>query len=575
MSEKISERLTAIELRLSKIELSLPQPQASTRTASVQSPLASIPVSKPQNPTSNTSRPTTNASGTDTPNASGTSQILGYGGGAALVIAAVYVIVLAVDNGWLTPARQVLSVVLAGLGMTIGGVLLKDSDSKYMALLPGTGMVLLFLAIFGGHSFYHIIPTPLALIALATTTGVAMSLCVYFKSEMLAYFAVFGTYLGPYGMSQSFPGIVPLFAYFSFWSVLFCVFSTTVGRRGIYLSALYLGLIGFHALSGDSSNWPLILTFQLAQLIIFGLGAVRFSITQNRPMSKDEGLAHLPALFIFYFLQYSILAHYAPALAPWIAVGSALFLLGLQLTAVKMLPRQNSVSALLAAAYFALVLFHTVYVESLQNDVRIWLGPIFLLIVFFFGARPVLMRNYWPLAWAFGAMATLSMMQQFVGEAAAGGSIQEKIIPLIFSLEFYAAYFLIRIPGLVATRNIAILYLAHVFLMEGLLKSIDHRLGISVAWGALSLFWIVFAFRQKDGKIAQSSLIILAISSAKVLIYDLGDATDLTRIACLIVLGGTLFVSGLMYRKIEASGKSIATGDPAKRDATTPSDPLV
>jgi uncharacterized membrane protein len=81
------------------------------------------------------------------------TQILGWSGAAALVLAAVYFIRLAVDAGWLTPARQVGVAALCGVGLIWIGFALRKADRRYASLLPAAGTVILFITVFGAHLF--------------------------------------------------------------------------------------------------------------------------------------------------------------------------------------------------------------------------------------------------------------------------------------------------------------------------------------------------------------------------------------------------------------------------------------
>ena len=49
------------------------------------------------------------------------TSILGWGGALALVLAAAYLIRLAIDTGWLTPVRQVGLAAIAGLALIAAG----------------------------------------------------------------------------------------------------------------------------------------------------------------------------------------------------------------------------------------------------------------------------------------------------------------------------------------------------------------------------------------------------------------------------------------------------------------------
>jgi hypothetical protein len=90
-----------------------------------------------------------------------------------------------------------------------------------------------------------------------------------------------------------------------------------------------MAMIGFDLtwhMDSDAQQWINAALFQSILLLIFGSTAAYYTVKNNSPMQQDAALAHLPALLIFYFLQYSLLERNIPAIAPWVAVASAAFI---------------------------------------------------------------------------------------------------------------------------------------------------------------------------------------------------------------------------------------------------------
>src|SRR5690606_28184333 len=88
--------------------------------------------------------------------------------------------------------------------------------------------------------------------------------------------------------------------------------------------AAYLALIGFDVIwhTNASDQWVAALVFQTLQFTIFGIATVWFSIRRQAPMDPFTAAWHLPALLLFYALQYYVLDRHLPALAPWISFAS-------------------------------------------------------------------------------------------------------------------------------------------------------------------------------------------------------------------------------------------------------------
>ena len=77
-----------------------------------------------------------------TENASG--KLLGVVGTICFIFAAVYLIRLALDSGWLTPVRQVSLAGVLGLGLIALGFVFKEKDHEYFSYLPAAGVVVLY-----------------------------------------------------------------------------------------------------------------------------------------------------------------------------------------------------------------------------------------------------------------------------------------------------------------------------------------------------------------------------------------------------------------------------------------------
>jgi len=111
----LEQRLGAIEARLALIEQALaPQPPPPTPA-----------VAKPAPAREAWPRPA------PAPRSSfDTTQILGWSGATALVLAAIYLIRLGIDSGWLTPVRQLAIAVFGAAALIGGGLLLRRTTAS-------------------------------------------------------------------------------------------------------------------------------------------------------------------------------------------------------------------------------------------------------------------------------------------------------------------------------------------------------------------------------------------------------------------------------------------------------------
>jgi uncharacterized membrane protein len=485
---------------------------------------------------------------------SSVTNILGWTGATALVLAAVYLIRLAIDSGWLTPTRQLALAVLGGFILVGLGLSLRKSNREYAGLLPAGGIVIFFMSIYGAHNYYHLITADTAAGAVVLVCLAALWLGSIFESQLYGLFAVVGSYSAPFLLPSLRSSTTDLIVYFSAWSVLFCIYSVWSGKRRIYILAAYMALLGFEALWKVTApaEWMAALVFQLVQFVVFAAGAVLYSIKNASPMDKNTALAHLPILLIFYVLQYALLNVHLPSTAPWIAIGSAVFLVLCYLVARSWLQRTPEAGAMLVSAYAALVLFHAGYMESVPAQSAPWFAFLLLpLLGAYLYLRGAEASVTWPIKLVVGLIFAINYLR-VITNAHLGDVPGRDALALLYAVELYAGYYLMRNIASLSEWRPPLLYAAHISVMAGAVHVFDGRFAVSLTWGILAITCLMASLSNRDKALGKSSLLVFAASAAKVLLYDLSGAAPLVRIACLLVLGITLYAGGWLYRKVDA-----------------------
>lgn len=566
----IEERLDQVEARLARIEQLLPaviavRDTVSDTPAETESAVTEVKrVIRPSVTASSLTRKMTDPvyASAGASSSMSVTQILGWTGATALVLAVAYLIRLAMDAGWLTPERQLGLAVLSGFALIGAGLKLRAADKQYASLLPAGGLVVLFLSIYGAHLYYHFIGVPMATGAVILTCLFALWLGRLFESEIYGLFAVMGSYSAPFLLHTLAGSVTDLVIYFSAWSVLFCLYSIWIGNRRPYLLAAYLALLGFHYLWRQMApgEWEAAFIFQAIQFMIFLGGAISLSIRHQRPMSREEAMVHLPLLLIFYALQYELLQRHLPALAPWIALGSAGVLLLGYAVAKRILERPLESGAVLVGAYASLALFHAGYMELLPDAFAPWVALLMLPILgLMFRTSGGVTTVPWPIRVLIAIVFAINYQRVLVG-ANLDSVPAHQLLALLYAAELYVAYVLAqRMPALQSLATPA-LYVGHVALMSAAVQIFDGELAVSFAWGAIALACLALAFKYRDQALGKSSLLIFAASAAKVMLFDLSSATPLVRIGLLLVLGVTLYVGGWMYKKVDALDAKQAVG---------------
>jgi len=544
MTEQFETRLKAIEDRLRSIEETLkirttaplpsPEPTPTLLTKPISPPRPLPPSAPPRS---------------STPTA---TNVLGWGSVAALILAASYLIRLAISVGWLTPVRQVAIAALFGLALIYIGLSLREKHPRYASFLPGAGLVILFLANYGAHLHYNLL-TPLhAIVGVMGICAIALMMGRIFDGEFYPLVSVIGSYSAPILLSTFHQDPMDLAIYFSAWSILYCWYAIQFGQRRVYLLAAYLALIIFDGAwrSSTSTHWQGALTFQLVQFLLFTGATAIFSVVHNAPLERSSVSSHLPALLIFYFLQYTTLNQHVPTWAPWIACGSFAILLGVY-AVVRTSLKSTVASRFIIATYGAVVMVHAVYLELLPGGSRPWISlGLVLVMAMYARMHSEQAMNWWPLyATALGIflISDCRLLVEWEAHEVPGHQL---LLPL-YAIALYVGYALLQSHRELASASPLLLYAGHANAMIAATQILDGRLSISLAWGILAVATLLIAIRLSNRSLGQSALFVFGAFGIKVWLFDLSGADPLVRIGCLLVLGASLYVGGLLYQKMD------------------------
>jgi uncharacterized membrane protein len=545
-SEDYESRIAALELRLANVEALLSK-QTSTSpepvTVSPRQPLPPLGSRADIRSASAARKPQAEAS---------IGNILGWGGAIAFLLAAAYLIRLAIDSGWLTPMRQVALTALLGFALLGAGFLLRRDNRQYAGLLPATGIATLFLAIYGGHLYHHIIGVHEAGVAVIIVCIASLLLCRLFDSELYALFAVAGSYSAPFLLDNPDGSLTDLVVYFSAWGVVFCAFSLWQGRRRIYLLALYLALIGFDVIwqQQGSGDWMGALIFQAVQFLLFAATTAWFSVRREAPLDSGTAMLHFPPLLLFYFLQYSLLDQHLPHLAPWISVASLAVVAALYGIARASLDKPLPGGELLLWGYSALVLLHAGYIESVPQEWAPWVAFVLVPVVATISIRKDDgLGARWPI-WVAVGIIFMANYLRIIFDTDVHQVPAQPLLAIAYALQLYIGYGFCRRQATFDRIKPLLLCMGHVCAMAAALHLVDEHIVESAIWGGLAITCMGLSLPLGDKLLRQSSLAIFAATAAKVMLYDLSGASPVARIVGLLVLGITFYFGGMLYQRL-------------------------
>ena len=120
----------------------------------------------------------------------------------AVLIGVSYFLKYAFDNAWIGPAGRVLIGLLAGLaGVFWSEDLRRKGYASFSYSLKAAGIGILYLSLWASSQLYHLIPNPLAFVAMMMVTAATVGLALWQNAEVIAGFAVLGGLITPVALS--------------------------------------------------------------------------------------------------------------------------------------------------------------------------------------------------------------------------------------------------------------------------------------------------------------------------------------------------------------------------------------
>ena len=238
------------------------------------------------------------------------ARLYAWIGGLALFLAVAFFVKYSFEQGWLPPELRVTAGFFLGLGLLVGGVVLRRREYTIMSqTLSGTGILVLYGVTFACRSIYHFaffgaVPT-FAIMALIT--GVAFAVAVRLNALVVAVLGLLGGFLTPVLLSTGEDAPLALFSYLALldvgllalvWKRRWAVLSPLAATGTVLLFLGWL-LRFFEAGSYAEGVRPLI---PMGTLLLFNglwLVAVRLS---HRPDREEPLLANTSAGLILFGL---------------------------------------------------------------------------------------------------------------------------------------------------------------------------------------------------------------------------------------------------------------------------------
>jgi hypothetical protein len=466
-------------------------------------------------------------------------------------LAVIYLLKIAVESGWLTPARQLALAFLTGTGLLISGLLMRVRDSEYSGLLGASGIIALFLSVFAGSFYFQLLPEGVSLALTGVLGFLSIYLAEFFAGDFFLLAGAVGVYMGPFllGFSRNQPTLS--LEYDVFWSVVFSYLGIRFEKRLLTIIASYCAFasVGFQAFDRAILDSGVLIWVQGIQFLIYASMTAWHSVRTNQPLRREEVVGFFPALMVFYATEYFFLSRVSVDLANWTSLAFAVVLIGLQKYAKDKLGERHLPSFDLMLGFSAIVFLHALFFQIFGAEARVCTMLVFLAWIAF--GRKV--ETGGPLAKAilsvvFGVVILLEFVSVLDSVFRGDGLFWMLAVGMM-------CFLMVAGRHRMGSGNSSIFsYAAHFSAITGLygiLKG-SGTLAVSAGWGGYALLVLLIGFRAKDRDFAKSSAMVLLFSAGKVFLYDVWNAPSLLRVVCMLLTGVVLYAAGFLFRKIES-----------------------
>ena len=484
------------------------------------------------------------------------SNILGFAGFLCFFFAGAFMVLVAIDAGWLTPVRQCFCGTLLGALLIWAGLILKEKDHRFASFLPAAGIGCLYAAVYAALLQFQLIQATTALFLLSSIGLFSIYLFTIFRSDLFAVISTIGSYTVPVVLGTAAGSFGWISLYFLIWTTVYGVLSVVVKSRSVTLLASYLGIGLYAFLSfGERDYQQLVAIVQLSQFLVLFAATVSFSITNQASLSQQESLYFYPILLFFYGSLFDALHVAIPPLAPYVMIAIAL-VMAFGFALVKRTLKEASGSAALVQAYCALTFIQAVYFEILTDATRPALLVILLVASFFL---PKSQKSFFQSVLAQGALFLIAISEYFSLISTLCSSTEHQPVQWFFVVYGFVLSFLFTFKGIRSGKeasNQAMIYFI-----------LGHSIGLSALYGvfsavgsiAITMSWILYGalilwigFTNTLKVLSKSSVFILLFAFFKLFTYDVAEADILIRFTCFLCTGIALFGSGWIHKKIES-----------------------
>ncbi|HEU5234777.1 MAG TPA: DUF2339 domain-containing protein [Terriglobales bacterium] len=501
----------------------------------------------------------------------------------AILTGVSYFIKYAFDNGWIGPAGRVALGLLAGIALIFWSERFRTrGQGPFSYSMKAVGIGILYLSLWGAFQVYHLVPSAVAFVSMIIVSASTITLALTQDAEILAAFAMIGGFSTPVLLSTGQNHEIVLFSYVALLDLAMLAVVTLKPWRRLLVGAftgtiiLYIGWFAEYYTKEQRITTTI---FTILFAAIFAVIPLLTPLTPSRWRSGFSAtLTFLPLLnaaaaFLALNEMYSndTLTWYALALAAVYLALSGQFKrrAGSNANVVKTI---NMLHIAIAVAFITIaiplklnshwitlgwlvesaVLLY-VSVRTKTNFLRYFaattlsLGIIRLLVFDNFRVETLILNarfaTYLVAIAILGSIVAAADRYASEGERPAirvAGVLLNVLALIALTLEA-SDYF---------TRQIMPFYAAHNYSYTAIHQiELARRFSYSLIWLAYGAGLMLFGFKRRSSFVRWQALVLIALTIAKVFLYDVSELQQGYRIISFIALGAVLMGISYVYHR--------------------------
>jgi uncharacterized membrane protein len=520
---------------------------------------------------------------------------------AAVLIGVSYFLKFAFDNNWIGPAGRIAVGLIAGIAVVLWSERFRNRGYRSFSYsLKAVGIGVLYLSLWASFQVYHLMPSGVVFLCMLVVTASTCAMALSQDAEILAVFAITGGFSTPLLLSTGVNREIALFSYLVLLDLgILALVIFKPWRRLLLLGFIgtLLLYVGWYAEFYNRSELQATLIFATIFFAIFAIAPLLM-------LREEHAAGVMPLVLAFvnaatYFLQsYAMISEVSTTAMAWFS----LLLAAVYLLLNRLRPKDSD-----AAAEHNLRLMHLALAVGLvtvaipirleahwitigwfvESALLLWIGGriksdllnVFALTALALGVgRLLLFDNFESPRLIFNMrMAVYGVAIAVLAFVAYNASRRDdesaKTIGMLAVISMNA------LAIIALSREVADYYSQQMAVLRPLpgawrsenwsqMRSVEiaRDFTYSALWMAYGAMLMVIGFWRASAFVRWQALLLIAVTTAKVFIYDTSRLDRIYRILSFVVLGVLLLAISFAYQRDWlklSSSRTRSSGDAA------------